>query len=63
MERVDGWLVARVQIKLPPDFCPLSSKLNEKRNKTQYYNDLDSWLKNETCLDPADVPLVRKVII
>lgn len=57
------WWKDHYEVARALDFCPLCTKLNEKRSKTQYYNDLDYWFKNGTCLDPAQVPLVRKVLI
>ena len=48
------------------NFCPLCQKtmeMPEEPTVTKYYNDVDFWFKNGTCLDPADVPLVREVLI
>lgn len=43
--------------------CDKISKVGEKPNRTQYYDDVDYWFKNGTCLEPENVPLVRETLI
>lgn len=48
------------------NFCPLCEKmtaLGDRPTFTQYYDDLDYWFKNGTCLDQRDIPLVREPLI